>query len=76
VAPGSMVNHARLSLGNIRIIDLASEVIERVLNFVGIPSWDRVVVSSEVRAKGAKEGLQFIWTSTVVFWVHDLELVF
>ena len=58
------------------MIDPASEVIERVLNFVGIPSWEEVVVSSEVRAMGAEEGLQFAWATTVAFWVRDLELVF
>jgi len=76
VAPGYRVSHARLSLGMIRMIDPASEVIERVLNFVGIHSWEEVVVSSEVRAKGAEEGLQFAWAFIIVFWVRDLELVF
>jgi hypothetical protein len=59
-----------------RMIDPASKVIERILNFVGIPSWEEVVVSSEVRAKSAEKGLQFAWASTVAFWVCDLELVF
>jgi hypothetical protein len=60
----------------IRIIDPASEVIEYVMNLVGISSWDEVVVSSEVRAKGADEGLQITCASTVALWVCDLELVF
>ena len=60
----------------IRMIHPASKVIERVLNFVGIPSWEEVVVSSEVRAKSAEKGLQFVWVSTVAFWMRDLELVF
>jgi hypothetical protein len=48
-----------LSLGVIRIIDPASKVIEHVLNIVGIPLWDEVVISSEVRAKSDEKGLQF-----------------
>jgi hypothetical protein len=59
----------------IRMIDPASKVIERILNFVGIPSWEEVVVSSEVRAKSVEKGLQFVWASTVACWECDLELV-
>jgi hypothetical protein len=76
VAPGYRVGHASFALGMIRMVDPASKVIERVLNFVAIPSWEEVVVSSEVRAKNADKDLQFAWASTVAFWVCDLELVF
>jgi hypothetical protein len=58
------------------MIDPASKVIKHVLNFVGIPLWDEVVISSEVRAKSVEKSLQFAWTSTVVFWVRDVEHVF
>jgi len=73
---GYRVSHACLLSSIIRMIDPAPQVIECILNFVGIPYWEEVVVSVEVRAKGAKEGLQFAWTSTVAFGVRDLELVF
>jgi len=76
VAPGDSVGHACLSFGMIRMIDPASKVIERVLNFVSIPSWEEVGMSSEIRVNSAEKGLQFMWATTVAFWVHDLELVF
>jgi hypothetical protein len=74
--PGYRVSYARLSLGMVQMGDPASKVIERVLNFVGIPLWEEVAVSWVVRAKSAEGGLQFGWASTVAFWVRDLELVF
>jgi len=76
VTPGYRLSHARVSLGIIRMIDPGSEVIGRILNFVGIPTWEEVVVSSEVRANGAKDGLQSARASTATLWVRDLELVF
>jgi hypothetical protein len=60
----------------IRMIDPASKVIKRVLNFVCIASWEEVVVSSEVRAESAETGLQLVWASKVALWVCDLKLVF
>jgi len=71
-----MVGYARFSLGMIQMMNPGSKVIERVLNFVGIPSWEEVVVCMEGSANSAKKGLQFAWASTVVSWVRDLEPMF
>lgn len=59
----------------VRIVAPTSKVIKYILNFVGIPSREEVVVSLEVSAKTVKESLQFTWASTVAFRVRDLEHV-
>jgi len=57
------------------MINPASELVKCILKFFGIPCQEEVVVSSEVRVKGAEKGLKFSFTSTIAFWVRDLELV-
>jgi hypothetical protein len=41
------------------MVDPAAKVIEWVLGFVDMPSWEAVSVSSELRVKSGEEDLQF-----------------
>ena len=76
MAPEVSIGHARHLFGMIWMINSASMVIQRVLYFVCIPSWEVVVVSPEIRAKSAEKGLQFAWVPTVAFLVRNFELKF
>jgi hypothetical protein len=44
----------------VRMFDLAAKVFERVLGFLGIPSWEAVGVTFELRVKSGEDGMPFI----------------
>lgn len=69
------VDHNCLSLAILQVINPASDITERVLNFVSIPCWEQVVISSEVGMKGAEKCFNFPSASNVAFSICNLELV-
>jgi len=59
----------------VAVVAPASEVIKRILDFVGIAVGEEVAVGAEVRAKRAEKGVQFACASAVTSGVSYVEFV-